>query len=122
MFNNADFWYYGKDIYPQTFKKPTNIGEINFMEAVSRQNIIIILQTNAGYGNLGSDFIDRMYAEIDPAHSRMLYYENQIRHSESWLEDMKKNAAAQNLRLDEMIREAALYMVNQELADKKQKQ
>ena len=119
MFSNVDFWYYGKDIYPQTFTKPVNIGELNFMNEVGRQNIIVFLQTNGGYGNLGFDFIDRMYAETDPAHSRLLYYEKQIRGSQSWMEDMKKNAGEQHLLLDEQIREAALYMVNQELLDKK---
>ena len=38
MFNNVEFWYYGKDIYPQTFNEPMNIGELNFMDAVDRQN------------------------------------------------------------------------------------
>ena len=119
MFGNVEFWYYGKDVYPQTFTKPMNIGELNFMDAVNRQHIIIFLQTNAGYGNLGFDFIDRLYAEMDPANSRVRYYEQQIRNTKQWLEDEKKNAQQQNLPLDEIIREAAIYMVNLELTDKK---
>jgi len=119
MFNNIEFWYYGKDVYPQTFTKPMNIGELNFMEAVNRQNIIIFLQTNAGYGNLGFDFIDRLYAELDPSNSRVAYYENQIRNTKDWLNNVKKNADDQHLTLNEMIRESAIYMANLELADKK---
>jgi hypothetical protein len=119
MFSNVEFWYYGKDVYPQTFTKPMNVGELNFMEAVNRQQIIIFLQTNAGYGNLGFDFIDRLYAELDPSNSRVRYYENQIRNSKEWLGNIRKSAEEKHLPLDEEIREAAIYMVNQELADKK---
>lgn len=119
MFNNVEFWYYGKDIYPQTFNEPMNIGELNFMDAVDRQNIIIFLQTNAGYGNIGFDFIDRLFAELDPAQSRVVYYENQIWKTKDWLNNLKKSAEERHLTLDEMIREAAIYMVNQELTDNK---
>jgi hypothetical protein len=87
------------------------------MEVVNKQKIIIILQTNAGYGNLGFDFADRLYAEMDPDHSRLLYYERQIRSSQPWLADMKKNARERNISLDAMIREAAIYMANKELVD-----
>lgn len=119
MFRNLEFWYYGKDIYPQTFEKPMNIGELNFMEAVNRQNIILFLQTNAGNGNLGFDFIDRLYAELEPSWSRVIYYEKQIRNAKDWLNNVKKSAEEQHLPLDEMIRESAIYMVNWELSDKK---
>lgn len=118
MFRNDEFWYYGKDIYPQTFKKPMNIGELNFMEAVNRQDIIIFLQTNAGYGNIGFDFIDRLYAELEPSKSRVVWYENRIRNAKDWLSNLKKSAEDQHIPLTEMIREAAIYMADQELADK----
>jgi SGNH hydrolase-like domain, acetyltransferase AlgX len=119
IFSNVEFWYYGKDVYPQTFTKPMNIGELNFLETVNRQNIIIFLQTNAGYGNLGYDFIDRLYAELEPSHSQIIFYENQIRNSKTWLDNIQKSAEEQHLPLDEVIREAAIYMVNQGLSDKK---
>ena len=69
IFRNEEFWYYNKDVYPESKTKPTSVSEINVEDAINRQNIIILLQVNGAYGNIGFGFPGMALSAIDPANS-----------------------------------------------------
>jgi hypothetical protein len=121
LFSNRDFWYYDQDVYPETFIKPESTSQIDLAEAVDRQNVIILIQTNAAYGNPGYGFIDRFFTETDSSGARLRYFERKIRNNPEWLELVRKKAQEQKVALDEMIRRDAQYMVDEELKNKKTK-
>jgi hypothetical protein len=118
LFINRDFWYYDKDVYPETFTKPTNTGEVDLLDAIGRQDVVILLQTNAAYGNPGYGFIERALSEMDTAQSRIRYFEEKIRSNPEWMKLIRRKAMEQKVDPEEMIRRDALFMVNEELKAK----
>ena len=61
IFNNRDFWYYDHDVYYGTYPTGKLATSEDLNRVLARQDAIIILQTNAGYGTLGYYFVDRLF-------------------------------------------------------------
>ncbi len=122
IFSNQEFWYYDKDVYPETFTTPLSTNQINTKEAVNRQNIIILIQTNGAYGNPGYGFPDRVFNEMDSVKTEILAYERSIRNSPGWMKLMEKKAKERKISLDEMIRIDARYLMEQEQSKSQNKQ
>jgi len=114
-FQREDMWYYDKEVYPDQNTKPTNTAQINVDSAISRQEVIILMQTNGGYGNLGYGFVDRLYEFYYPGKTPVKKIEANFRANPGWMEQMKVKAAEQNLPLDALVRNDAIYLYNSEL-------
>jgi len=63
LFRNNEFWYYDKEVYPETFTKSKPVTDLNLRQSLERLDIIVLIQVGAGSGNPGGGFIDRAYAE-----------------------------------------------------------
>jgi hypothetical protein len=114
LFSNNDFWYYCQDVFPQSSQKPTSISEIDVEDAIKRQNFIILIQVNGAYGNIGFGFTEIAMSALDPANSRLLKVELLIRTHPEWMEDVKKKAEHNHLKVEEQLRMDALWMIEQE--------
>ena len=119
LFANEAFWYYDKEVYPESNTTSLKTGQLDFFESIAQQKVIIIMQTNAGYGDPGSSFPDRAFSYLYPGPSRIKYYMDQIRNNPGWLEAVRKKAENQKFLLDAMIRIDAIFLANQELKNKK---
>ncbi len=64
-FSNRDFWYYDEDQYYGSYATGRKTRFINLRETVGRVQAIVIMQTNAGYGNVGYGFVDRLLMTLD---------------------------------------------------------
>ena len=62
-FSGRDFWYYDQDVYSGTYNTGKKIQNLNLLEEVSGRDVIVIIQTFAGYGNVGYGFIDRLLSD-----------------------------------------------------------
>jgi hypothetical protein len=58
LFTDDQFWYYNKDIYPGSIP----IENINFLDEISKFDIIIILSTDANLPDFGWGFIENGYS------------------------------------------------------------
>jgi hypothetical protein len=65
VFRNREFWYYGYHVYYGSFDSGHRTAREDVLSAVLRQDVIVILQTCAGYGNIGYDFVDRLLHALD---------------------------------------------------------
>ncbi|MFZ4521611.1 MAG: alginate O-acetyltransferase AlgX-related protein [Bacteroidales bacterium] len=61
IFGNRDFWYYDHDVYYGNYQTGRLAANEDMKQMLSKQDAIIILQTNAGYGELGYYFVDRLF-------------------------------------------------------------
>lgn len=61
IFKEAHFWYYNKEIYPESHEKPLSVDQINLKQEIEKQDVIIILSTDANLPNLGWGFIEDAY-------------------------------------------------------------
>jgi hypothetical protein len=117
-FSNKEFWYYNNEIYPEQFTTPKNVGQIDYVEAILRQNVIILLQTNGGYGALGYGWIDLAYDHLYPGMTRTKEIEQQMKSNPEWMKSLAAKAKERNITTDHMMRLDAIYMMNQEIKKK----
>lgn len=67
MFNNNEFWYYNHDVFNGTVNTGKKVAQLNILDEVSRQNILVIMQANAGYGIVGYNLVDGLLKALDSA-------------------------------------------------------
>lgn len=114
MFGNEEFWYYNKDVYPETRTKPTDISDIDVEAAINRQNVIVLIQVNGAYGNLGYGFTDLAFSALDPANSALRKMEVTIRNNPDWMKVIREKAEKAHIKTEEQLRLDAQYMIDQE--------
>jgi len=61
VFKKHHWWYYNKEIYPESYTKWLTINDINYHEEMLAYDVIIILCTDANLPNLGWGFIEDHY-------------------------------------------------------------
>ncbi len=60
-FNEGQFWYYNKQIYPDSYTTPVNVKDINIIEEVEKNDVVILLSTDANLNKFAFGFIDQLY-------------------------------------------------------------
>jgi hypothetical protein len=60
IFANRDFWYYDHDVCYGTYNTGYRADALDLRSVLPTFDAIVIMQTNAGYGNLGYYFADRV--------------------------------------------------------------
>lgn len=121
VFNHGQFWYYSKQIYPDSYDKPVTVDEINFKKEIEKNDVILLMSTDALLGKFAYGFIELAFdayfgdstSEFNNFEASVKHYENAIRNTPEWLEKVKEKAIEKNISLDEMIRKDAEYMANQ---------
>ncbi len=119
LFSNVEFWYYNKEAYPESYMQKTDPADFDVEEVINRQNVIILLQTNAAHGKIGYGFIDRAWSRLSEPDSALKSFETKMWSNQEYLGFLKKKAQANNISLDEMIRTDAKYLLQQESKTKK---
>ncbi|MEI8006898.1 MAG: hypothetical protein WCI48_11880 [Bacteroidota bacterium] len=121
MFGNREFWYYNKDVYPETFSAPKSTEQLNYIKDVLSQDLVVLIQTNAGYGNVGYGFVQQTWQGMSEGSDRVKEFEQQIRNSAEWFEKVKQKAAQNKVSVDEQVHRDAVFMANQEVMNGKTK-
>ena len=60
-----DFWYYDHDVYIGSYNTGKKTKNLSMQGELASKQVIVFLQTNAGYGNVGYGFIDRLLNTLD---------------------------------------------------------
>jgi hypothetical protein len=116
IFRNQEWWYYNAEVYPESYTKLTNTSQINFNEAVNRQNVIVLLQTFGGMGNIGHGFLDYFVLENDISQNPVLQrVYNILKDTPANQEYLKKKAAEHNATVEAQLKQDAVYMEDLEL-------
>lgn len=116
IFRTKQFWYYDKEVYPESWTKILNTWQVDLVKEVEKQDVIIILHVGGGVGDMGSGFIDRAYAAFDTSsNNKIRMLENKILKSPEWMKQMEQKAKENNLPIRQMVRVDAIYLANQEL-------
>lgn len=61
VFNQSHFWYYNKEIYPETFTKPLFTSQVNIKKEINKHDVILIMSTPATMTDMGWGVIEKMY-------------------------------------------------------------
>lgn len=126
IFNNGQFWYYGKEIYS---KEPgwelLKVEEVDLKHEIEKNDIIFIMQTEATINWFTFGFIDKLYDVLtDSLYNynieKIKKYEtqlikNKIKISPDWLKLVEEKANKRGISIDEMIELDAKYIVDTEI-------
>lgn len=119
-FSNKAFWYYNNEVYPEQKTKPTNTGELDYVQEILKNNVIVLIQTNGGYGHLGYGWLDLAFDYLYPGETRSKVIERQMKADASWMKSLENKAKERNIKTEQMMRLDATYMMNQEILTSKQ--
>lgn len=124
-FNSGQFWYYNKQIYPDSYKTPLKVEEIDIVESVEKNDIIILMSTDANLYKFAFGFIEQLSngyedkgedpnSETVKKEKRIAHYIHSIKETPEWFKSVKEEAIKTSKTLDEVLRKHAEYMVWQE--------
>ena len=119
-FNNGKFWFYNQQIYPDSYHKSKKVADVNIKKEVQKNDVIILMLTEANLFRFAFGFIDQLYdAYINydiekiktEKEARIQAYIHAIKETPEWFKNIKEQAKKQNITLEEALRKNANYMV-----------
>ena len=115
-FNEGPFWYYNREIYPESFEKQTFVQNLPDMtSAVEANDVVMILFTDANLKDFAYDFIERLYKEYcedgrAEREQKIAKLIESIKNTPEWFHSIQKQAKKENISLEEALRKNAVYM------------
>lgn len=61
IFHGGQFWYYNKQIYPDSYEKSITVEEINLQQSIEENDVILLISTDANLHRFAFGFIDATY-------------------------------------------------------------
>ena len=122
-FENGHFWYYNKQVYPESATKETLTETQDFKTVVDNNDVMIILSTEANLKNIGWGFIDRAYYHFKGQTVRLYSQEylervkkmvEYIRNDPQWFKDAKKRSEGKTISLDSCLVLEAMWFIDNE--------
>ncbi len=69
VFGDGQFWFYNQEIYPDSYITPKTVADINIQEEVEKNELVVLVCTDANLFKFAFGFIDQLHAK---------YYPNQL--------------------------------------------
>ena len=60
-FGNGEFWFYNQQIYPEIPNRPKMVKDIQLINSVEKNDIILLISTDATLHRFAFGFIDKLY-------------------------------------------------------------
>lgn len=116
LFQNVAFWYFGKQIYPESYIEPKTLEDINLQEEIEKQEVIFLMVTERFLFKFGWNFIENVYKLYGPTsiYDRTHDYKCNISNYDVWFSGLIKQARARNISLAEMLEINAEYVYSQD--------
>lgn len=114
-FENDHFWYYNRQVFPESSSKELLVENVDLGDALARHDVFVIMATEATLRKISWGFIEnaeQYYKGLAPhkAAPENVDYQNKvrdlvnyIRHDEKWFSDTKKRARERGVSLDSML-------------------
>ncbi|MFL5754628.1 MAG: alginate O-acetyltransferase AlgX-related protein [Bacteroidia bacterium] len=119
IFRDETFWYYFKEAYPESYQKHTMVADLDFNEVLERQDVIIILATEANMYKIGYGFINTLYGKIKSGRlhpndkkaekAKIDGWVSYIRGNKVWMEDIRIRSKKEGLSVDSLIKKDAIW-------------
>lgn len=66
IFGNGQFWFYNQEIYPDSYESPKTVVDVNIQEEVEKQDMIVLMCTDANLFKFAFGFIEQLHAKYYP--------------------------------------------------------
>ncbi|HIP32185.1 MAG TPA: hypothetical protein EYG86_05440 [Crocinitomicaceae bacterium] len=61
VFAEGQFWFYNEAIYPDSYDQPLNVKDIDIITEVEKNDVVVLLSTDANLYKFAFGFIDQLY-------------------------------------------------------------
>lgn len=114
-FENDHFWYYNRQVYPESSSQELLVENVDLGEALARHDVFVIMATEATLRKIGWGFIEnaeQYFKGIVPEkkapediayQNKVKDFVNYIRNNEQWYSDAKKRARERGVSIDSML-------------------
>lgn len=121
-FQNDHFWYYNKQVYPESSTKELLADNLNINEEINKHDVIVIISTEATLSKIGWGFVERvekLYKGITVIPERDENYYKKIKDliqlikgDQKWLNDAAKRAKERNISVDSCLVLEAMWQID----------
>ena len=126
-FNPGGFWYYNKQIYPESFKQELKVEDVNHWDAINDNDVFIIIanEANLPYFPWGSveNFLEAFNpdynksfsskkGENDDLRDQIQKYISIMKADEKWMKDIRKKARGNGISVDSMLVLDAKWLID----------
>ena len=121
VFSDPEFWYYDKEVYPESFGQERHTWEADLKSTMEKYKIIVLLHNNNGQGyDFGYGFADRVWPDFDPSgNNRIREIEAFLTKSEENMKFYENKSKEWGAPLETVIRLDAIFAGNNLLRQKK---
>lgn len=60
-FSKSHFWYYNREVYPDSYERPLQTNQVNVTEEIRKHDVFIIMATESNLVDAGWGFIEKLY-------------------------------------------------------------
>ncbi len=112
-FENDHFWYYNKQVFPESATKETLVENLDLGEELNKHDVFVIMATEATLRKISWGFIEAVETyykgktikkRVDTAYiAKIKDMAEYIKNNEEWLSDTKKRSREKGISLDSML-------------------
>jgi len=66
VFADGQFWFYNQEIYPDSYESPKNVKDIDIQLEVEKNEVVVLICTDANLFKFAFGFVDQLYAKYYP--------------------------------------------------------
>ncbi len=119
-FQNDHFWYYNKQVFPESGTKELLTDHLNIGDEINKHDVIVIISTEATLNKIGWGFIERtelFFREKNAKdeHERMKnvrnFIEKYIKPNKTWMDAVNNRAKEKKITLDSMLLIEAIWQI-----------
>ncbi|MCD6354394.1 MAG: hypothetical protein J7L95_02490, partial [Prolixibacteraceae bacterium] len=135
-FSPGGFWFYNRQVYPESFEEPLKVKEVNMTEAIDSNDLFILLVTEANLPKFPWGFTTDALRSFNPDYqnsslvkrteerrfrSELQKNITNIKANENWMKDIRRKAKEKNISIDSMLQLDARWMIEYKKKQKTKK-
>lgn len=116
IFSPAKFWYYNKEMYPESFSSPLQVSEVDYAAKIRQADVIVIMHAEATLHKFGGGFVDMCYDTYykpDKRKEQLQEMKEKIKGTPAWFKEISEKAQKRGLSQDSMLTLDAIYRLDQ---------
>lgn len=117
-FSPGGFWFYNRQVYPDSFEQKLLVEDVNMRDVINENELIILLTTEANLPKFPWGFsknvlaalncenmplVDSRNKEIKTGKDDIQVHIRNIRSNEKWMQEIKKKAKEHHVSIDSML-------------------
>lgn len=120
-FSDSHFWYYNKQVYPESNIKETFVTQLKLEDEIEKHDVIIIMATEANLRKFGWGFINTtelLFQDAKERETRIKLYNEKIsgfisliQKDPNWMKNVTIKAKEKNITIDSMLVIEALWQI-----------